>query len=202
MEMDEKEGLLDSGATHALRGKREKRRFEAPSKDPGVTSLWKEDSLEDDPWRHHGIQWRRGWANSSIGAVGGFVGVSARMGWERGFGGPIPTSTRGGCRHVSKEMALMLIEELEETTLEGCRGVVEARKIEGEKAREEEWIGDLVRAHPVLSQLPDHIKEEHQDSQPDHCRGKQEEEKEMAEAWIDRAPLLRSRWRVHVVTSS
>ena len=31
---------------------------------------------------------------------------------------------------MTKEMALKLIEELEEVTLEGCRGVVEARKIE------------------------------------------------------------------------
>jgi len=166
MEIDEKEGLLDSGATHALRGKRRREDLrhlreiqvslacgkKIPLKmTPGGTMVSSEEEVEP------------------IVPLGRLVAsLGCRLEWDEKGGlvvehprmGPIPTSTRGGCPHVTKEMALMLIEELEEATLEGSRGVVEARKIEGEKAREEEWIGDLVRTHPVLSQLPDHIKDE------------------------------------------
>ena len=57
-------------------------------------------------------------------------------------------------------MALRLIEELEGASAAGSEGQIEARRIEEEKAEEEGWIEEFVKAHPVLSKLPPHIQNE------------------------------------------
>ncbi len=65
---------------------------------------------------------------------------------------------RGGCPHVSKELALQLIDELEEAVLGKDESEGEMKRLgEGEDG-EEKWIQDFVDSHPVLSSLPHWIK--------------------------------------------
>ena len=47
-------GLLDSGATNPMRGKKKRRRFVSSGRGPGDFSQWKPGSDEDDIVRCHG----------------------------------------------------------------------------------------------------------------------------------------------------
>ncbi|CAL1142931.1 unnamed protein product [Cladocopium goreaui] len=65
--------------------------------------------------------------------------------------GDLKVSQHNGCPQVSRQLALDLISELEDANQGLKRGL--------EMSDEFEWLQAMVKAHPVLSQLPDHIKE-------------------------------------------
>ena len=165
IEIDDQEGLLDSGATHALRGKRKKEDLrhlreiqvslacgkKVPLRmTPGGTMVSSEEEVEP------------------IVPLGRLVAaLGCKLEWDqRGLvvnhprRGAIRTRDRGGCPHVPKELALSLIEELEGKTEAGSQALGEARKLEKEKAEEEKWVKEFIQNHPVLSRLPPHIQEE------------------------------------------
>jgi len=66
--------------------------------------------------------------------------------------GALKIVMRNGCPQIPKKKALQLIQELEE----GKR----MKKIqEEERSAEERWLRQLVKAHPVLRELPQHIQQ-------------------------------------------
>ena len=65
--------------------------------------------------------------------------------------GDLKVSQHNGCPQVSRQLALDLISELEDANQGLKRGL--------EMSDEFEWLQAMVKAHPVLAQLPDHIKE-------------------------------------------
>ena len=64
--------------------------------------------------------------------------------------GPLTVKMENGCPLVQKKVALRLIDELEME-----RG---ARRAQVMKSEEEQWLWDLVEAHPVLRTLPMEVK--------------------------------------------
>ena len=66
--------------------------------------------------------------------------------------GDVNVEMKNGCPQVSKEVALEIIEEIEEKSRM-------AKKVEVKNEEEEKrWLQDLVESHPVLRQLPDNLK--------------------------------------------
>ena len=164
IEVDDQEGLLDSGATHALRGRRRKEDLRHLREIQVSLACGKKVPLK---------MTKGGTMVSSedvepIVPLGRLVSVlGCKLEWDQqGLvlnhpqRGAIKTRDQGGCPHVRKELALSLIEELEEASEAGCQALGEAREIEQEKAEEEGWIKEFVQNHPVLSRLPNYIQEE------------------------------------------
>ena len=66
---------------------------------------------------------------------------------------------RGGCPHVPKDLAMKLIEEIEEkVTSEEGEDLHEVKKAEEKRMQEERWLQDFVECHPVLKKLPEKLK--------------------------------------------
>ena len=160
------EGLIDSGATHALRNWRkgdEKLRL----KDIQVTlACGRSKALKMSPG---GTMIAMEPSTEPIVPMGKMIAV---LGWKVEWtqdGGMIlshplrPTihpKMRNGCPYVEKEVALDFIEELEsEGREEFSEEDREAKKIEERASKEAEWIGGFVESHPVLRELPKRIKE-------------------------------------------
>ena len=151
------QGLIDSGATHALR----------PKKLGEDISQYKkvEVSLADGQTALLAIN-AGGTMVSEEADIEPIVPMSALMKdlgceavWKAGELsiihpglGSLPVQQAEGCPQISKQLALQLIEEIERKKL----------KI-GEKAedfsREAEWMRKLVAEHPLLKSLPGWIRE-------------------------------------------
>ena len=151
------QGLIDSGATHALR----------PKKLGEDISQYKkvEVSLADGQTAILAIN-AGGTMVSEEADIEPIVPMSALMKdlgceavWKAGELsiihpglGSLPVQQAEGCPQISKQLALQLIEEIERKKL----------KI-GEKAedfsREAEWMRKLVAEHPLLKSLPGWIRE-------------------------------------------
>ena len=147
------DGLLDSGATHALRGRR-------PGED---TSECREVQVTLACGRQTTLHMTRGGtmihsnpATEPIVPLGRVVGkLGCRLGWdEEGLlvhhpeRGRLPVEDRGGCPHIPRSLALDLIEELEE------KGNAEVRKVCQLEDEEERILWELIQSHPVLASLP------------------------------------------------
>ncbi len=148
------DGLLDSGATHALRGKR-------PGED---TSTYREVKVTLACGRETNLHMTGGGtmihsnpATEPIVPLGKLVGrVGCRLGWdEEGIlvhhpnKGKLPVEDKGGCPHVPRALALELIEELEEGERRGLKTLREK-----EADEEERILREMIQSHPVLSTLP------------------------------------------------
>ena len=149
-------GLVDSGATHALRPQRD---GEAVQGYPLV-----EVSLADGrsvrlPMSPGGSMIAPSTSTEPILPMGLLAQVlQCRIAWINGTmeiehpqRGNIPVTMRDGCPHLAKNMALELISEIEDRRL----GVPKEVK---DFSDEVEWMHKLVQQHPVLSKLPDRIK--------------------------------------------
>ena len=86
--------------------------------------------------------------------------LECKIGWDdRGLvvvhpkKGKLEVYDREGCPHVPKEVALELIQELEEKEQKKIRLLKK-----GQEEKEEDWIRELIKAHPVLRKLPEEIQ--------------------------------------------
>ena len=152
-------GLLDSGATHALRGRREGENV-GEFKEVKVTlACGRETLLKMTPG---GTMVAMSHQTEPIVPLGKMVKeLSCKVGWDDGgllvthpTKGKIEVYEKEGCPHVPKEVALELIQELEEREKKKVRTM---KKTPEEK--EEDWIKELIQAHPVLRKLPEEIQE-------------------------------------------
>ena len=66
--------------------------------------------------------------------------------------GSLPVTMKGGCPHLPRSLTLSLIAEIEEKKGERAGS-------EEERTKELDWLKDLVKVHPVLSRLPQHVRE-------------------------------------------
>ena len=84
--------------------------------------------------------------------------LKCKMHWEEGElsiqhpqQGDIKVVMTGGCPHVPRQVALQLINELEDVN----KGI----SVSGGFAEEEDWMRKLIDHHPVLRSLPDNIRQ-------------------------------------------
>ena len=150
------QGLLDSGATHALRPRKigeameRYKKVEVVLADGGLSTLHMSrggvmvsDRADIEPIVPMGL------LTSRLGCQIWWTDQNLVV--RRPDRGDLPTTTKEGCPQIPRQLALDLIEELE-------------RKEEGydkEKddfEREHSWMTRLVEEHPVLKDLPEHIK--------------------------------------------
>ena len=168
IEVNEEEGLIDSGATHSLRGWRKSDRHKR-LKDIQVTLAGGRTMplkmtmggtmISDDP------------NTEPIVPMGKMISrLGCTLGWTKEDGlivnhpskGVIGTKSRGGCPYVEKAAALELIDELD------CVGEDEAEEQEDQELRrikrlddkEEEWLRSFINMHPVFEKIPQRIKDE------------------------------------------
>ena len=149
-------GLLDSGATHALRGCREGE--ELSEYEEVLVTLANGEKvpmkmsssgvmISPDPQVEPIVP---------LGFLGGALGYSIR--WAGGVmtlvhpkKGKVTVKVINGCPQVPRRVALEMIEEIEK-----------GRKIEkmevGPYDKEKEWLNNLVEAHPILKELPDWLR--------------------------------------------
>ena len=92
-----------------------------------------------------------------MGLLIGVLGCKAT--WEEGGItvihpkiGKLPIKQSEGCPQVSRQLALQLIEEIEDKKL--CIG-----EVASDFTKEEAWLERLIKEHPVLSSLPSWIQE-------------------------------------------
>lgn len=153
-------GLLDSGATHALRGKKD---GESTHDLPEVKvnlACGRETLLRMTPG---GTMIAPSSTTEPIVPLGKLVRrLGCHVGWGKGGltvthprRGKLRVFEKEGCPHVEHSVALELIEELEKIEAEKCKGV----RIAKAEVMEAKWIEDLVEAHPVLRTLTSEVKE-------------------------------------------
>lgn len=160
------EGLLDSGATHSLR---ERQRGED-------LSVLKQIDVTLACGKTMRLRMTKGGTMVSeekdvepIIPLGKMVSVlKCSLDWSGDAGlriwhpsrGWLPVKDRGGCPHVPKELAMKLINEIEEKSKqEDDDRTSEVKKAEGgTRGEEEKWLQDFVDCHPVLRELPEKLK--------------------------------------------
>ena len=167
IEVGLEEGLLDSGATHPLRSLRRGEDTRGYREIKVSLACGKQIPLRMSPG---GAMVTQDEKAEPIVPLGRMVKVlRCKVEWDEEDGmvvchptrGRIYTKDRGGCPHVPKELALQLIEELEKASQAAAEEEGGARRLEEEEEEdgEERWIRDFVDCHPVLSTLPQKIKE-------------------------------------------
>ena len=204
IEVNEEEGLIDSGATHSLRGWRRSDRHKR-LKDIQVTLAGGRTMnlkittggtmISEDP------------NTEPIVPMGKMISrLGCTLGWTKDdglivnpFKGVISTKSRGGCPYIDKAAALELIEELD------AAGEDEADEAEDQELKrikklddqEEEWLRSFIYTNPVFKKIPTRLKEELVRRAGDNfCwnpGGEQEEEKAMEEERTH--PSLVLRWK-------
>ena len=168
MEVNEEEGLIDSGATHSLRGWRRSDRHRRLRDIQVTLACGRKTSLKMTPG---GTMVSEDPSTEPIVPMGKLMSViGCKLQWTQDGGlviehptkGVVKTKMRGGCPYVEKSMALEFIEELD------CEGSEEDREIEDQEVRriqeldqkEMDWVKDFINTHPVLSSLPQRVKDQ------------------------------------------
>ena len=153
----EAEGLLDSGATHALRGKRAEETLKGTQEVKVTLACGREAILRMNSM---GTMISMSESTEPIVPMGKLIThLKCRLGWgTEGLKvvhparGQLEIREVGGCPHVSRGLALELIEEIEEEEKK-------LRKVEvKEEEKEKEWLTRLAEEHPVLQQLPVEVR--------------------------------------------
>ena len=212
MEMNSDEGLVDSGATHALRGWRkddERRKL----KDIQVTlACGRKKSLKMSP---SGTMISTEIGTEPIVPMGKMIAVLGwRVEWTKDGGlslshplrGALAVKMRGGCPYIDKKVALNLIEELDHEGREEASEDEdqEVKKMEERVSLEAGWIEEFVENHPVLKMLPERIQKMVIKAPAPKAEGgswcQQEIEEKVEEERSRGPPLLRREVRVHLGT--
>ena len=151
------QGLFDSGATNPLR----------PLKPGEETTSYRQVEVALANGGKTQLAITRGGTLVSLdldiepivpmGLLIGVLGCKAT--WEEGGItvihpkiGKLPIKQSEGCPQVSRQLALQLIEEIEDKKL--CIG-----EVASDFTKEEAWLERLIKEHPVLSSLPSWIQE-------------------------------------------
>ena len=200
-------GLLDSGATHPLRGRREGEKMKGYKEVTVSLAGGKEANLHVTK---EGIMVAKNPGTEPIVPMGMVVDLlSCRVAWDEDEvcvmhlrKGKLEVVLKGGCPEISKEDALMLIEEIEEKV----RSIrPETRQEEEEKKmRDEEmgWLQRILDEHPAFRKIPQGLKEKILEPPADDIAmcGNRRLRKKWAKEGAHPASLCRSRGRIHVPT--
>ena len=149
-------GLLDSGATHAMRPRQHKEDIEkyeevsvtlADGHQATMRMTEKGVMVIDDPTVEPIVP---------MGVLAGKLGY--RIEWKDGQmkltnakGTNVKVYMSAGCPQVARRVALQMIKEIED-------GQVIGQKKFEVLTKEEDWLKQLMEVHPVLKGLPDHLK--------------------------------------------
>ena len=168
IEVNDDEGLIDSGATHSLRGWRKSDRHKR-LKDIQVTLAGGRTMplkmtvggtmISEDP------------NTEPIVPMGKMISrLGCTLGWTQEDGliinhplkGVIHTKSKNGCPYVEKTAALELIEELDSVGEDEAEEEEdqEVKRIQRLDDQEEEWIREFVNTHPVLKDIPKRLRQE------------------------------------------
>ena len=156
MAASDRQGLLDSGATHALRPLREGEdrgslaNVRVTLADGGVVDL-KMNSMGTMVVEKNDIEpiVPMGALTKSLGCRVLWEGDQVRV--EHPMKGELPVRCEEGCPLIPRGLALDLIQEIED----GRRGIqLKGMNFEGEIA----WMKELVASHPALRGLPERIR--------------------------------------------
>ncbi len=166
--MSSGEGLLDSGATHSLRGKEVGEDLSRLKQIDVTLACGKTMKLR---MTEGGTMVSEEKNVEPIIPLGKMVSVlRCSMDWAEDSGlkiwhpvhGWLSIRERGGCPHVPREMAMKLIQEIEDIQKavqgglkDGCQ---EIKKAEEQLREEERWLQEFVECHPVLKRLPEGLK--------------------------------------------
>lgn len=152
-------GLLDSGATHALRGRKPGEKLSQLPEVRVHLACGRETLLR---MTTGGTMAAASENVEPIVPLGRLVRkIGCKVGWnDDGLvlvhprRGKLKVYEKEGCPHVEGPVALELIEELDQAEMVKLKEV----KIPKTEAMEAKWIEDLVEAHPVLRTLPSEVK--------------------------------------------
>jgi len=161
-------GLLDSGATHPLRGRREGESLKGYKEVTVSLAGGKEIKLhitkeEVMVSRDMDIE-----PIVPLGLLIDLLGCEATwkdkemMVWHPSRG-RLRVEIRGGCPEVEKEEALRLIQEIEEKKRMCIKRVEEVEVSDDEKRtleKEKEWLKKLIEVHPVFREVPQWLKDQ------------------------------------------
>ena len=150
-------GLIDSGATHALRPLKEGEKLEGMREVTVTLATGGQTTLR---MNREGTMITNNPRTEPILPMGALTKViKCSLKWNKEglvvrhpVRGVLPVSYEDGCPVLPRELTLQLIEEIEKQ-----QGGGSVKKFRFEDR--EEWLKALVRSHPVLRGLPDHIKE-------------------------------------------
>ena len=157
-----KSALLDSGATNPLRSIRDDENLSC------LDRVWV--SLADGHQvpmlvTKGGITVSTDTSVEPIVPLGWLDRIGCEISWKNGAmrvrhpeRGLLPVEVVAGCPQVPKDLGLELIQELEgsEIRLRALHEVLSGVEPYGE---EREWMQKIVSMHPVLSALPDHVRD-------------------------------------------
>ncbi|CAL1130775.1 unnamed protein product [Cladocopium goreaui] len=148
-------GLLDSGATNPMRGKRRGEDLSqleevqvtlADGSQVGMKMTASGVMVVEDEWAEPIVPLCL--LTSKLGYVASWK--KGRMTLSHPIDGKVEVCMRSGCPQVSRLDALRMIQKLEE---------VETPRMQALKLSQEEmWLWELMEAHPVLKRLPEAIK--------------------------------------------
>ena len=152
------QGLIDSGATHALRPARKEEKISGYEEVYVTLASGASERMKISPG---GVMISPNPATEPIVPMGLLITkLNCKIKWEgpqlrlvHPKEGEIPVQCEGGCPQVTRSMALKLIQELEEQASGFHLKGVHCHK-------EFEWMKELIEVHPVLKELPRKVKEE------------------------------------------
>ena len=153
--VDEK-GLLDSGATHPMRGRRADEEVDGYEKVKVTMVNGEKVTMR---MTSTGIMVCEDTDVEPIIPMSSLVEkLGYTISWtEEGMQMTHPYKRQvvvkiiNGCPQVSKKEALKMIEELEDEK--------KIRKVKGKESEERNWLLQLIEAHPVLKELPNNLKQ-------------------------------------------
>ena len=152
-----KYGLLDSGATHAMRGKKKAEKTEAYEKVKVTLADGHQVDMRMAPSGVMVMEEAEGVEPIiPMSALAGQLGYAIH--WAQGkmklthpHRSDIKVTMCNGCPQVPKKVALKIIQEIEDG-----RGLKKAVV----NQEEEKWLREMTQCHPVLKHLPAQIKEQ------------------------------------------
>ena len=151
-------GLLDSGATHALRGRQPGESLKDLTEVRVTLACGRDATLK---MTRGGTMIGQDEETEPIVPLGKMVSqLGCTVEWDEGGlvvvhpeRGRLDTTQRGGCPHIPRPLALDIIQELEEKS-----GWM--KKMKTKEEDEEEVWKKMVAVHPVFRDLPEEVKKE------------------------------------------
>ncbi|CAL1143731.1 unnamed protein product [Cladocopium goreaui] len=151
-------GLLDSGATHALRGRQPGESLKDLTEVRVTLACGRDATLK---MTRGGTMLGQHEETEPIVPLGKMVSqLGCTVEWDEGSlvvfhpeRGRLATTQRGGCPHIPRPLALDIIQELEEKS-----GWM--KKMKTKEEDEEDVLKKMVAVHPVFRDLPEEVKKE------------------------------------------
>ena len=162
VESEEQMALLDSGATHPMRSLEVGDRVDGFQRVMVSLADGKKAAMLMSP---HGVMITTDLRVEPIIPLGWLADIGCRITWSSDgltvrhpHRGLLPVVVQAGCPQIPRSLALDLIKEFENDRVDYLLKTIQVEKKRMEVEGEEHWLKEVVRTHPVLRNLPEHIK--------------------------------------------